>query len=87
MKAVFGVLSLLIVLVIVGSIVKKQLHAVDGTATRLNGAAADAGASFPAIEPGGGTTPQQAHNLEQQFKDATQKALQQGAARDAGASQ
>ncbi|MDQ6639656.1 MAG: hypothetical protein M3Z15_08330 [Pseudomonadota bacterium] len=45
MKAIFGILSLVIVLAIVGSIAKKQLQAVDGgVATRYSEAASRAAA-------------------------------------------
>ena len=108
MRLIFGVLSLLVVLAIVGSIGKKQLQALNsGTVTtRASKAASEAGVELPppgsrdgatlAI-PGGMpgataadtstlTVPQQAQNIQQQFRDDTARALQQGANRNARAS-
>ena len=51
MKAIFGVLSLVIVLAIVGSIAKKQLQAVNGGMATRNAAAASTAAAF-AADPG-----------------------------------
>jgi|APFre7841882630_1041343.scaffolds.fasta_scaffold36511_2 hypothetical protein len=107
MRMIFGVLSLLVVLAIVGSLVKKQMQALNsGTVkTRLSDAASAAqvgglatgdrdGATLavPGGMPGavaadtsGLTVPQQAQNIQQQFRDNTTRALQQGADRSAGA--
>ena len=74
MRIVFGIVSLLIVLAIVASLAKRQLHAVQDAGARV-------GASAPA-DPNA-TPAQQAHNIEQQFKDATNRALQQGVDRAA----
>ena len=81
MKAIFGVLSLLIVLAIVGSIAKKQLSA-SGLAGRA--AAADRAASLPVDSgaPAGATVPQQAKALENQARERTVRALQQGVDRN-----
>jgi uncharacterized protein (UPF0333 family) len=51
MKAIFGVLSLVIVLAIVGSIAKKQLQAVNGGVMARSAAAASAAAAM-AADPG-----------------------------------
>jgi len=51
MKAIFGVLSLVIVLAIVGSIAKKQLQAVNGGMATRNAAAASTAAAI-AADPG-----------------------------------
>jgi uncharacterized protein (UPF0333 family) len=51
MKAIFGVLSLVIVLAIVGSIAKKQLQAVNGGVMTRSAAAASAAAAM-AADPG-----------------------------------
>ena len=51
MKAIFGVLSLVIVLAIVGSLAKKQLQAVNGGMVTRNAAAASAAAAM-AADPG-----------------------------------
>jgi len=99
MRMFFGLVSLLVALAIVGSVAKKQLQALSGTSiSRLNSAASDAqigtrdGATIaiPGGMPGataadtsGLTVPQQSLNIQQQFKDATNRALQQGADRSA----
>ena len=59
MKMVFGVLSLLVVLAIVGSVAKKQLQAIDGgVTTRLGSAASQARAdSGPSGSRDGATLP------------------------------
>ena len=51
MRAIFGVLSLLIVLAIVGSIAKTQLQAVNGGIVTRNASAASQAAAL-AAEPG-----------------------------------
>ena len=51
MRAIFGVLSLLIVLAIVGSLAKQQLHAVNGGIVTRNAEAASQAAAMVA-EPG-----------------------------------
>jgi len=80
MRVIFSVLSLLIVVAVVGLIAKHQLQAVSGSgvAERMNSAASAAGVSLP---PPVQTPRQQAQNIEQQIKDATNQALQQGAHR------
>ena len=107
MRLIFGVLSLLVVLAIVGTVGKKQLQALNsGTVTtRASTAASQAGIELPppgsrdgatiAI-PGGMpgataadtstlTVPQQAANMQQQIRNDTVRALQQGADRNARA--
>ncbi|MEO8835887.1 MAG: hypothetical protein ABI364_04035 [Caldimonas sp.] len=82
MKAIFGILSLVIVLAIVGSIAKKQLSASSGLAGRA--AAADRAASL-AVDSGvaaDATVPQQAKALEEQARERTVRALQQGVDRN-----
>jgi hypothetical protein len=107
MRSLVGVLSLLVVMAIVGSIAKKQLQALNGSvATRphavANDAARDAelrsgdrdGATLAipggmpgavAADPNGLTVPQQARNLQEQVRNDTERALQQGANRNARA--
>lgn len=108
LRLIFGVLSLLIVVAIVGSIAKNQLHAFglgSPGATRTANAASAAGIALPPRGsrdgatlpiPGGMpgavaadtsdlTVPQQSRNIQQQFRDDTARALQQGANRDARA--
>jgi hypothetical protein len=105
MRMIFGVLSLLIVLAIVGTVGKKQLQAISssGVSTRINQAAGTAGVTgtgdrdgatlaipggMPGAEmadPNAINVPQQARNIQQQFKSATESALQQGVDRNARA--
>jgi len=108
MRMIFGVLSLLLALAIVGSLAKKQLQALSsGSVTTRMGTAASAASvegfatgsrdgatlAIPGGMPGavaadtsGLTVPQQAQNIQQQFKDNTARALQQGADRNSRAS-
>jgi hypothetical protein len=105
---IFGVLSLLVVLAIVGTLAKKQLQAFNsGTVkTRMTDAASAAQVGGPvtgdrdgatigipggmpgavAADTSGLTVPQQAQNIQQQFKDNTARALEQGAERNNRAS-
>ncbi|MBX3587554.1 MAG: hypothetical protein KF796_13015 [Ramlibacter sp.] len=66
MRAIFGVLGLLVVVLIVGMLAKKQLSAVSAPP------AMPAGVSVPAAPPG--ATPQQQVD---QYKQAVEGALQQ----------
>ena len=108
MRLIFGVLSLLVVLAIVGTVGKKQLQALNsGTvSTRNSTAASQAGIELPPPGsrdgatigiPGGMpgataadtstlTVPQQAANMQQQVRNDVNRALQQGADRNARAS-
>ena len=73
MRLVFGVLSLLVVLAIVGSLGKKQLQALSGSrASPASASTADA-----AVSP--------APHIQQQVRQDTVRALQQGADRNARA--
>ena len=105
MRMVFGVLSLLLVLAIIGSIAKKQLQAVGSVTTRASSAASAAGLAGPmpgdrdgatfaipggmpgatAADTSGLTVPQQARNMQEQFRNDTARALQHGADRNARA--
>ena len=77
MRALFGVVSLLVVLAIVGLLVVKQLHAVGHV-----GSSAAAAAGVPAVPQmsGSGTVREQAQTLENQVANDAVKALNQGAA-------
>ncbi|HET9822687.1 MAG TPA: hypothetical protein VFQ16_12760 [Burkholderiaceae bacterium] len=113
MRLIFGVLSLLIVVAIIGSVAKKQLDAtgvIGRTTTRaaaqgsdaqavtdaVMGRAREGGAAAVAV-PGGmpaaapaaveGTVPMQAQAIQNNVRDATNAALQQGAAQRAAAQQ
>jgi hypothetical protein len=74
MRIVFGVLGLLIVLAIVGSLAKTQLKAVGASPDR----AVAAGVVVPVTE---GTPAQQSQQLQQRVADDVNEALKQGAAR------
>jgi hypothetical protein len=77
MKAMFGVVSLLVALAIVGLIAVKQLRAVGGA-----GAAPAAQAGLPAAPAlsGSGTVREQSQQLQKQVAGDVTKALEQGAA-------
>jgi len=107
MRLVFGALSLLVVLAIVGSIAKKQLQALNGSVTTRPRAVATESApstdarggdrdgatlAIPggmpgavAADPNGMTVPQQARNIQEQVRNDTVRALQQGVDRNARA--
>ncbi|NML86715.1 hypothetical protein [Polaromonas sp.] len=75
MRAIFGVLGLLIVLVVVGVLAKKQLGALSLVPPQ-NPAAANAGVTLPATSPG--ATPQaQSQQIQQQIKQSVEAAMQQ----------
>ena len=95
MKAIFGVLALVIVLAIVGSIAKKQMSA-SGLAARSADAAsqaagsgaamgADSSAAPVAFDPGSGTVREQSATMQQQARERTVRALQQGVDRNSRA--
>jgi len=91
-KAVFGVLALVIVLAVVGSLAKGQLHAIGvGGGSGRNAAAMNepgafatkpvgAGAAAIAADPNA-TVPQQARGLQERARADTVRALEQGAER------
>ena len=81
MKAMFGVVSLLIALAIVGFLAARQLKtaapsAMSGTTA---GAAATAGVALPDVSTSG-TVREQSQQIQQKVKDDVAKALQQGVA-------
>ena len=75
MRAIFGVLSLLVVLAIVGVLAKKQLRAASQPAAALAvpaaAATSDAGGQPPA------TVRAQSAQIQQQYKQAIDNAMQQ----------
>lgn len=83
MKALFGVVSLLTVLVIVGIVAKKQLQAVNHVGASLPPAQTSTGTSTAA--PAASTVRAQSQQIQQRVADDVNKALQQGAARDEAA--
>ncbi len=79
MRALFGVVGLLLALVIVGLVAVKQLNAMghsNGAASR----AASAGLAAPDATAGG-TVADQSRQLQDQVRRDVGKALEQGAAR------
>jgi hypothetical protein len=81
MKALFGVLALVIVLAIVGSLAKTQLS---GTGLAGRAASAERAASLAAERPAppAATVPEQSQSMQQQARDRTTRALQQGVERN-----
>ena len=77
MRAIFSVLSLLIVLAVVGVLAKKQLGALSAAPVRAQTpAAADPALTLPATSPG--TTPQpQSQQMQQQIRQTVESTLQQ----------
>ena len=71
MRAVFGVLSLLMVVAIVGVLVKKQLSPAS-----LQVAPAGNVVTLPAA-PAGMTAPQQSQHIQQQMRESLDRTLQQ----------
>lgn len=73
MKAMFGLVSLLLALAIVGVLVKKQMRGVSGPANTV-----PAGVVVPSTVPG--ATPQQQsqqiQQIQQQFKQSLDAAMQ-----------
>ncbi len=71
MRAIFGVLSLLIVVAIIGVLAKKQLSPAP-----VKVAPADAGLVFPA--PAAGATPQQqSQQIQHQMRQSIENTMQQ----------
>lgn len=77
MKALFGVVSLLVALAIVGLIAVKQLKAVGGVGTS---ATAQAGVPAAPALSGSGNVREQSQQLQRKVQDDVTKALEQGAA-------
>jgi hypothetical protein len=71
MKAVFGLVSLLLALAIVGVLVKKQMRGVSGPVDTP-----PAGVVIPSTTPGA-TPQQQSQQIQQQFKQSLDEAMQQ----------
>jgi hypothetical protein len=74
MRGIFGVVSLLVVVAIVGLVAKKQLQAV-GVVSPASAAAA------PGATPSGGNVHEQSQALQQKVVTDVQQALGQGTAR------
>ena len=78
MRAIFGLLSLLLVLIMVGTLAKKQLNGLSSPAPVAvqNAAAADPAVDLPKTVPGA-TPQQQSVQIQQQIKENLEKSLQQ----------
>lgn len=74
MRAIFGVLSLLIVLAVVGVLVKKQLASTQQAIPAL--AVPAPGGGSTATQPAA-TVPEQSQQIQQQYKQAVEGAMQQ----------
>jgi hypothetical protein len=79
MKALFGVVSLLVALAIVGMIAAKQLHAVGRVGQPPANSAANADAPPVPMMSGSGTVHQQAIGLENKVANDINKAMNAGA--------
>ena len=72
MRGLFGLVGLLVALVIVGTLVRKQMTAVRPTVPAL-----ETPASAPAnASPGPGNVGQQSQQIQQQLKQAVEGAMQ-----------
>jgi Na+-transporting methylmalonyl-CoA/oxaloacetate decarboxylase gamma subunit len=76
MRAVFGVLSLLIVVAVIGVLAKKQLGSLSSNAPAAAPAAATAGVNLPTTTPGANVA-QQSQQIQQQTKQVMEATLQQ----------
>ena len=81
MRVVFGVMSLLVVLAIVGTLGKKQFEALGLSGQTATRAAGLPGATGVPVE--GTTMPAQAKTIQNNVRDAAAAAMQQGADRAA----
>jgi hypothetical protein len=77
MRVALGVLSLLIALLVVGVLVKKQLGAVSATPAKLQAQLpADTAVALPPVSPGS-TPQQQSQQIQQQIRQTLESTLQQ----------
>jgi hypothetical protein len=81
MKAIFGVIALLFVLAIVGSLARRQLQVAGERASVRSTAVAPSVPSF-APDPGAATVPEQSKSMQQRARSETARALEQGAQRN-----
>lgn len=75
MRAVLGIVSLLVVLALVGLLTRKSLDATRSTLPDVQ-APATSGAATPAALPAG-TVREKSQSIEQQYKQALENALHQ----------
>ena len=71
MRAVFSILSLLLVVVVIGMLAKKQL-----SPTPVKPAATDGAVSLPTTTPGA-TPQQQSQQIQQQLRQTLESAMEQ----------
>ena len=76
MRMIFGVLSLLFVVAVVGFLAKKQLASVNEIKVPSVSASAAVGTAVPSVNPTGNVQ-QQSQQIQQQFKAAAEAAMQQ----------
>lgn len=76
MRMIFGVLSLLIVVAVVGFLAKKQMASVNEIKVPSVSASGAAGTAVPSVKPTGNVQ-QQSQQIQQQFKAAADAAVQQ----------
>ena len=81
MKAIFGVMALVLVLAIVGSIAKKQLQAIGAGDAARSAAVAGSAPSF-AADPNAATVAEQAKSMQERARAETVRALEQGEQRN-----
>jgi len=80
MRALFGVVGLLLTLAIVGIVAVKQLNAVGRSVSAAPGASATS-STAPSISPSGNVA-EQSRQLQDKVRNDVAKALEQGAARN-----
>ena len=76
MRMVFGVLSLLFVVAVVGFLAKKQISSVNEIKVPSVSASGTVGTAVPSVNPTGNVQ-QQSQQIQQQFKAAAEAAVQQ----------
>ena len=76
MRMIFGVLSLLFVVAVVGFLAKKQLASVNEIKVPSISASGALSTAVPSINPSGNVQ-QQSQQIQQQFKAAAEAAVQQ----------
>ena len=84
MRALFGIVSLLVVLAIVGIVAKKQLQAVHNVGASLPPAQTSTDGGTTAA-PAASTVRAQSQQMQQKVLDDVNRALQQGADRNEAA--
>ena len=80
MRALFGVVGLLLTLAIVGIVAVKQLNAVGRSVGAASGASATS-STAPSTSPSGNVA-EQSRQLQDKVRNDVAKALEQGAARN-----